>query len=96
MENKENIDHSAKLLHLEERLKKLEQKAIKKTHQWRYKFNKKHHFLYVFIAFIGLTMVWYAVWTIISDIPIINNPYVSGGLGLLILLILGKFFNRIV
>jgi hypothetical protein len=98
---KKNEQHTAttqqeKSTHLESPLQRLKQRLINKTQEWRKKFSRRHHYLYIFIAFIGVTMVWYAVWDIISETPIINNPWVAGGIGLAILLILGKFFDRLV
>lgn len=91
-----NPEYNAKLESLEKQLARFELEALLQLKEFRRKFDRRFHLLYTLIAFIGITLVWYAVWTIVSDIPIISNPYVAGALGLIILLLLGKFFDRLV
>ncbi len=89
-------DHHAKLAHLESRLEHLEHKLINKAHKIQRLLDKRFHYLYIFVAFVGVTMVWYAVWDIISETPFIHNHWVAGSIGLIVLLLLGKFFDRLV
>lgn len=96
MMKSKNEDNQSNLKILESRLEKLEKVAHGKAEKWRKNFDRRHHYIYIFIAFIGVTMVWYAVWTVVSELPILNNPWVAGGVGLAILLMLGKFFDRLV
>lgn len=89
-------DYHARIDSLEKQLESFEHEALVQLKEFRRKFDQRFHLVYIFFAFTGVTLVWYALWTIVSEIPIIANPYVAGGLGLLILLILGKFFDRLV
>jgi hypothetical protein len=78
------------------RIEALEETAIKRARRKQRFFNKHYPLLYAFFAFIGVMLLWYGAWTIISVIPIISNPYVASGLGLVILLILGQFYNNLI
>ena len=89
-------DYHARFTDLENQLEEFQREALLEIKEFRRKFDRRFHLLYTLIAFVGITLVWYAVWTIVSDIPIISNPYVAGALGLVILLLLGKFFDRLV
>ncbi len=56
---------------------------------------KLHHkMLFAFIVFFAAVLLWYGIWTIISDIPIINNPYVASVLGVFILVITGSYYSN--
>ncbi len=89
-------DYHAKLEHLEKRIEELHKEGLIELKSFRRKFDRRFHLLYIFLAFTGVTLVWYGLWTIISDIPVISNPYVAGAMGLAILLLLGRFFDRLV
>lgn len=60
------------------------------------KLKKRHKLIYILIAFLGVNLIWYSFWTLISEIPVINNPYVAGVLGVLILLAFSKFYDNLV
>ncbi len=89
-------NHHVRIEALEKQLETLEHEALVQLKEFRRKFDQRFHLLYIFTAFTGITLVWYALWAIISEIPIVNNPFVAGALGLAILLILGRFFDRLV
>ena len=91
-----DVDYHARIDALEKQLENFEHEALVQLKEFRRKFDQRFHLVYIFVAFTGVTLVWYSLWTIISEIPIIENPYVAGGLGIIILLILGKFFDRLV
>ncbi len=88
--------YDEKLEHLEKRVDHFEQGAITEIKELRRKFDRKFHALYLLVTFIGIALVWYGLWTIISEIAIINNPYVACGLGFVILLLSGRLFDRLV
>ena len=90
------VDYHARIDALEKQLENFEHEALVQIKEFRRKFDQRFHLVYIFAAFTGVILVWYALWTIISEIPIIENPYVAGGLGIAILLVLGKFFDRLV
>ncbi len=91
-----DFDFHGKLKGVEKKLEEFHHETLAEIKEFRRRFDKRYHLLYIFVAFIGLTLVWYAIWTIVSEIPVISNPYVAGVLGFAILLLLGKFFDRIV
>ncbi len=57
-------------------------------------FKFHHKALFAAIVFIGVVFLWYGLWTIVSDIPILNNPYVAVGIGLALLFATGKYYNN--
>lgn len=64
-----------------------EQKVVKK-----FKFH--HKVIFAFIVFLGAVLLWYGVWTIVSDIPIISNPYIATILGFIVLLATGAYYDN--
>ena len=88
------VDSSVESLYSRlEDLEKKSEKAIKKEQKH---FARRFPMLYAFCAFVGLLFCWYGFWTIISATPIIGNPYVSSAIGIIILLVLGQFYNNMI
>jgi len=91
-ETEKTIQHS----HVGQDIELLAKKIGKEEELAVRKLKRRHKFLYVLCAFLGINLIWYSFWTLISDIPVINNPYVAGTLGILILFALGKFYDNLV
>jgi len=81
---------------LRSRLEVLERETLKIGEKKQKLFARRFPLLYAFCAFVGLLFVWYGFWTLISTIPILGNPYVSSILGIVILIILGQFYNNMI
>ena len=61
-------DYHARFTDLENQLEEFQREALLEIKEFRRKFDRRFHLLYTLIAFVGITLVWYAVWTIVSDI----------------------------
>ena len=57
-------------------------------------FKLHHRMIFAFIVFVGVVLLWSGVWDLVSMIPIVNDPYVSTGLGLVILIVTGTYYNN--
>ena len=66
-------DHHTRFTDLENQLEEFQREALLEIKEFRRKFDRRFHLLYTLIAFVGIILVWYAVWTIVSDIPIISR-----------------------
>ena len=78
------------------KLEGFEHAVIKETHQFQRKLQRHHRMIYALLTFIGIVFLWYGVWTLISEIPGLDNPYLAIGIGLVILLVLGQFYDSMV
>mgnify|MGYP000001573173 CR=1 FL=1 len=58
------------------------------------KLKRRHKALFALLVFIGAVFLWYGMWTIVSEIPIINNPYIATVLGLIILFATGMYYEN--
>lgn len=93
---KEAIKKQAELSQVSQDLEGLNKEVEQKTKASVNKLKRRHKFLYVLIAFLGVNLIWYSFWTLISEIPVVNNPYVAGVLGIIILLAFSKFYDNLV
>lgn len=82
------------LRHQADRLKVIEEHLLQKRRKTMKKFKLHHKGLFVAIVFVGLVLLWYGVWDIISIIPIIKNPYIASGIGLFLLLVTGVYYDK--
>ena len=79
-----------------DKLKPIDHTISQDDKKFRRKLKRSHKIVYVLLTFIGVTMVWYSFWTIISEIPVLNNPYICGSIGIVILAILGQFYDNLI
>lgn len=86
----DELSGSDNLKNIEKKLEQLHHVLLAEIKSFRNRFERKFSMLFLLVVFLGITLVWYGFWTIISDVPIISNPYVSLGVGLVILLVLGR------
>ncbi|MDT8285167.1 MAG: hypothetical protein RQ767_06535 [Thermovirgaceae bacterium] len=54
-----------------------------------------HKVIYALLVFLGLVLVWYGLWSIISVIPLLNKPFVALATGITVLVLTGAFFREI-
>jgi len=54
-----------------------------------------HKVIYALLVFLGLVLVWYGLWSIISVIPILNKPFVALATGIAVLVLTGAFFREL-
>lgn len=54
-----------------------------------------HKVIYALLVFLGLVLVWYGLWSIISIIPVLNKPFVALATGIIVLVLTGAFFKKI-
>lgn len=50
----------------------------------------RHKIIYITLAFVGLNLLWFGVWTLVKNIPILSNPLVSIPSGIALLMLTGK------
>lgn len=55
---------------------------------------RRHRMAFASLVFIGVSFLWYGVWTIISDIPILSNPYIATVIGVIILVGTGMYYEN--
>jgi hypothetical protein len=55
---------------------------------------RRHRMAFATLVFTGVSFLWYGVWTIISDIPILNNPYIATVIGVIILVGTGMYYEN--
>jgi hypothetical protein len=84
-------EHQKIIAKLEAELKVLK---TKESHAIR-KFKFHHKFIFAILVFLGVILLWSGVWQIVTTIPGLDNPYISSGAGILLLLILGYFYNNV-
>jgi hypothetical protein len=77
-----------------EQIAEIEEKIADESKRIRNLLRRRYRMLYALVAFLGVSLLWYGMWTIISEWPIISNPYIASALGILILLVLGVFFKN--
>ena len=79
---------------MDKRLEAVENIVFEGNKKMVRKFKFHHKAIFAFIVFVGAVFLWYGVWTIISDIAIVNNPYVATVIGLIILLATGMYYDN--
>jgi len=55
---------------------------------------RRHRMAFATLVFLGVSFLWYGAWTIISDIPILNNPYIATVIGVIILVGTGMYYEN--
>jgi hypothetical protein len=76
------------------RLKSIEDLLGNENKRFMRKLKRRHRIIFAMLVFIGAVFLWYGIWTIISEVPVINNPYISTILGMIILLATGMYYNN--
>ncbi len=54
-----------------------------------------HKILFTIIGVVGVILIWRGVWEIVDGVAIINNPYLSFVVGLVLVVASGIFFRLI-
>ena len=71
-------------------------KLEKKEKDYMNDFKYRHKITFAFIVFFGINLVWYGMWTIISELPILKDPVISLILGAIILIATGYFYENMI
>lgn len=77
-----------------ERIKNIEQQLVKNNKKIMKKFKLRHKIIFAAVVFFGAVLLWYGLWSLISEIPFLNNPFVSIGVGLGLLLGTGMYYDN--
>lgn len=64
------------------------------TQKMMKRLKRRHRMVFATLVFSGVAFLWYGVWTIISDIPILSNPYISTVLGVIILIATNMYYEN--
>ena len=56
----------------------------------------QHKIIFAFVVFFAINLVWYGMWDIISDLPILSNPIVAIITGSIILIVTGYFYENMI
>ena len=56
----------------------------------------QHKLIFAFVVFFAINLVWYGMWDIISDLPILSNPIVAIITGSIILIVTGYFYENMI
>lgn len=54
-----------------------------------------HRIIYTSCIFMGVVLVWYGLWDIVSAIPFINKPVIALITGVCLLVFTGSFFKEL-
>lgn len=58
---------------------------------------KLHHkIIYLALIFLGVVLVWYGAWTIVAQIPVLNNPVVAIVIGVILLIFTGTIYKELI
>jgi hypothetical protein len=77
-------------------VKTMFRKLGKKEKDYMDDFKYRHKITFAFIVFFAINLVWYGMWTIVSDLPILRDPVVSLVLGAIILIATGYFYENMI
>ena len=92
----EEVEHkieNTKTLHeIRENLSVLLEKEKRYVNSFKF----RHKITFAFIVFFAINLLWYGMWTIVSDIPILSNPVVALVLGAIILISTGYFYENMI
>ena len=77
-------------------VKNMLRKLNKKERDYMDDFKYRHKITFAFIVFFAINLVWYGMWTIVSDLPILRDPVVSLILGAIILIATGYFYENMI
>lgn len=80
------------LKELKDKLHELETKEKRYMDAFKY----RHKITFAFIVFFAINLVWYGMWTIVSDLPLLKDPVISLILGAIILIGTGYFYENMV
>ena len=69
---------------------------LAKEKKYMNRFKLRHKIIFAFLVFFGINLVWYGMWMIISDIPVLNNPVIALILGVIILIATGFFYENLI
>ena len=56
---------------------------------------KKHHLIYALLALLGTVAFWRGAWMILDNTPILSDPIICAGFGLVLLLITGLLLKEV-
>ena len=59
-------------------------------------FKTHHKIIFAFVIFFAINLMWYGMWDIVSQIPILNNPFVALFTGAAILIASGYFYENLI
>lgn len=76
------------------RIKNMEQQLIKKDQKIVRKLKMHHKILFAAIVFTGVVFLWYGAWSLISELPWLNNPFIALGIGVVLLLGTGMYYRN--
>ena len=76
--------------------KALAHKLEKKEKDYMNDFKYRHKITFAFIVFFAINLVWYGMWTIVSELPILRDPVISLVLGAIILIATGYFYENMI
>jgi hypothetical protein len=65
-----------------------------KTYVSRFKVH--HKISFAFVVFFAINLLWYGMWDIVSEIPILSNPFVALITGAIILIGTGYFYENLI
>lgn len=62
--------------------------------KFRKRLKYRHQVLYILIGFIGAVMAWKGLWSLLDQIPLLENKLICFIGGILILIVTGAFFRE--
>lgn len=95
-ENKGKNDSDANLYEVMQEAKDIIETFLLKEKRYMSRAKIRHKIIFAFVVFFAINLVWYGMWDIISDLPIISNPIVAIITGSIILIITGYFYENMI
>lgn len=85
-------EYEVLLKEIEIKVHNLENKEKRKLDRFKY----AHKVIFTFIIFFAINLLWYGMWTIISELPILKNPVIAVIIGAIILIASGYFYENMI
>lgn len=60
------------------------------------RFKAHHKIMFAFVVFFAINLLWYGMWDIVSEIPILSNPFVALITGAIILIGTGYLYENLI
>jgi hypothetical protein len=60
------------------------------------RFKIHHKIIFAFVVFFGINLLWYGMWTLVDDTPILHNPFIALISGAIILIVTGYFYENLI
>lgn len=94
--NDDEINNDENLYEVVQEVKEIIETFLLKEKRYMSRAKIRHKIIFAFVVFFAINLVWYGMWDIISELPILSNPIVAIITGSIILIITGYFYENMI